>query len=126
MIRQHEKGWKVYNCARGSSPLEGWHVHLRAAICGYCTGAELADSILLELLVRRSFVCGIKNKGEPDFGVREPELLDELYDVVNEGACKKAGIHNHELRLTTADGDNCYQRTVDVPKDDLEQMGASR
>ena len=98
--------------------MEGWHVHLRAALLGYSVGAELADAILMELLVRRSFICGVNNKGDVSYGVNDPEPLDELKDIVAHGACKAAGIDKEELVY--------YERTRHVPDDKLEQMGASR
>ena len=98
--------------------MEGWHVHLRAALSGLTVGAELADAILLELLVRRNFICGVNNKGETSYGVNDPEPLDELYDITRAGACAKYGIDKVELVN--------YERTVRVPDDELEVMGASR
>ena len=82
VVKRNERGWNVYSVARGSSALEGFHMHvsgplliaqaathiiweacdlahlgtthvqLRAALQGFRVGAELCDSILLEMLVR--------------------------------------------------------------------------
>lgn len=93
-------------------------MYLRSALQGYNTGAELADALLYELIVRKNFVCGVHNLNEPDFGLHDPELLDDLYDVLRGDACVKAGMHEQELQG--------YSRTVHVPPTEIEEFGASR
>ena len=52
----------------------------------------------------------------PDFGISDPELLDQIYDVVAKGACATAGI----MELTG------WRRTQMVDESVLEDFGASR
>ena len=46
----------------------------------------------------------------PDYGVPDPEVIDQLYDVVRCGACQLAGISEVER----------WQRTRHVQECDLE------
>lgn len=116
LLKQNEKGWNVYAVARGSSALEGFHRHLCLALAGFRVGAELADCILLEMLVRWNMHCAVRHLSHVDYGVADPELLDALWDVTQSEVCKGASIS--EL--------SNYDRTVLVLDAELEDFGASR
>ena len=110
-IRKTTKGWTQYKCARGSSALEGWHFHLRSALQGFTMGAALVDAIVVELQVRWNMKSGVKNRRDASFGVHDPELLDDLWDVVQ------------GLQVLELDG---YARTRQVADAELEDMGVGR
>ena len=89
---------------------------LRSTLQGFRVGAELCDSILLELLVRWNEECAIRHADMPDYGVTDPELLDELHDVVRRGACAAAHIVEVES----------WKRTIKVDDAEVEEFGACR
>ena len=77
-------GMPKYRCERGSSQLEGYHVHLRECIRARHLSPELADAILQEFNFRWNANAASKNLYGHDYGHYRHELVEELWDLVQE------------------------------------------
>jgi hypothetical protein len=117
-IRTHESGYSIFSVARGSSALEGWHRHLRDVLQGMDVSADLADAVLLEYAMRWNIENGIRHRHQPNFGVGDPEILDTLWDVVQDLNASPA-----RARVIELEG---YERTIRVEEAALEKLGATR
>ena len=83
MYRELRSGgiFKKLRCLRGTSALEGFHLHLRKFFGAIYASPELLHTLLQEFMFRWNKRAGIKNCGEVDLGMFEHEIAQELYAI---------------------------------------------
>ena len=85
-IGTRKNGLPIYACARGTSQLEGYHLHLRDVIAAWNSSPRLAESILREFNFRWNLSMSIKYNGLPaEFGGYYEQSLTEEIQAITEG-----------------------------------------
>ena len=69
------------HCIRGSSALEGFHFHIRRLVGLFNMSPDLLHALMIEHVFVWNMDCGIRNRGDTDYGHHDYSLLEDINEV---------------------------------------------